>query len=110
MPPVLHATERQRDEPETEPVYQAERREAQQVQRGHEVVDLAVVERTDPGPDPPHLVPEADLADEVEDVGVAGEEVVIAALEAGAPDVKGGCLPAEERRSLVHRHVVTALA
>ena len=46
------------------------------------------------------LGPKAKLVDEPDHVGVAGEEVVVAALQPPAAHVKGGRLPAEEGRAL----------
>ena len=53
---------------------------------------------------------EADLVDQGQNVGVAGEEVVVPAFEPSPTDVEGRGLAAQERGLLVDFHPVAMLA
>ena len=106
LPPVLLSLEVQGGQSEAYAVGQAERLELEEVEGGDEVVDPAVVQRADGGVYPADGVAESDLVDEVDDVGVGGEPVVVAAFEALAADVERGGVTADEGGALVDDGVV----
>ena len=110
LAPVLVPAKVQRHKAEPKPVDEAQGLELQQVHRRHEVVDAAAVEETHLGLDPRQLRPQAKLVDEVNDVGVASEEVVVSALQPAASHVKSGRLSAEEGRALVDHGLMARLA
>ena len=94
LSPRLPALQVQGDQSQPDAVGEAQRCELEQIQRRHEVVYLAVVEGPHLGVNPPHSMPQADLLDELDDGGVAGEEVVVPALQPPSADVEGGGLSA----------------
>ena len=53
---------------------------------------------------------QADVLNQFEDVGIAGEQVVVTPLQTGASDVEGGCLAPKERRALVYHDLVPSPA
>ena len=94
--PVAGFLEGESPQAEADALEQGQGRKAQQVQGGGKVPDAAIVEEADFGFQPVEFAAQPEFLDEAHHIGVADEEVVVAAFQVAAADGEGGGLSAEE--------------
>ena len=107
--PVRRLLKIESHQPQPDAVDEAQGLELEQIEGGDEVIDGAVVVEADLGLDPGQLLSEAQLVDQVDHVGVALEQMMVAALQAAVANVEGRGLAPYKRSRFIDLHRVALL-